>query len=1070
MKRTNPIAVLTGWLALVLAPNHTAQTIGSASASGSLQQTGAVSGRVQNIVTGKYLNKARISVKGTDQIAYTDDFGAFRLVNIPSGPVVLEVFYTDLDSQAIPLDVPAGQSINRDVGLTSVARYGPATDVVKLDSFVISSNKETDGEVIAINEKRFSPNIKEVIATESLGDILGGNVGEFMKYIPGLTAEYNEVDVAGISVRGIGGGMTSFSTDGAALVTANGNATRSVDLRSMAINNISRIEVTKVPTPSTPADSLAGSVNMISKSAFDRSGAQFRYGLSLLGNSENLTFGKQPYSNGDRNVRVLRPGIDFEYTLPVGKNFGVVATGMHSEKFSEQHISRMTYDSGGTATGASLSRPYLQNHFLLDGPRLETRTIFSLKADWRVTPNSVVSLGVQWNRYEITIGNNQLISSVGANGMPTTPGGTPLSFGEDFVSGATGRGSVQMVSTGVHPVERTTSPTLSYRFDDGKWRLEMGINRTDSTRVRDDMKYGSFGTLNAALISPVRVTFADIKRDHPGSIRAFDVNNREVDIRDIRNYGITAATDGSSFTRDAVINAGNFNLRRRFNIFAFPTALQIGGLRRIQTLDVELKTRTFSHNGPDGALATVENAAPYRAQIYVNQDAAYGFGRNLPWISAARALGAFQENPILFSQTPAQIVNQENSRLTNSEYLKETVSAYYLQAEATLLHDRLKVLTGVRFEKTTDEGQGSLSTPNAVFVRQADGSFAKDAAGNRIRKPGVGAAGSLEELRLVLQERGYHATRSYDGYYPSLHLTYNIKENFLMRAAYARTYGRPDFADIIPRTIVNEGDLNETEFADPTVVRGTLTVRNTGLKPWTADNYDLSLEYYTDKGGIFSAGVFLKEIKDFFGNAVKIATLEDLQEVGLEPQYVGWRLSTKFNSGDARITGLEFNLRHSLRELGQWGRFFTLFANGTKLKLQGNSQASFTSFIPESANWGVSFNQKRFTVMAKWNYRGLDKRSALPAFGPDGYEYIKARTKLDLNVAYQLTSRLSLVSSANNILNEPHTFLRYGKDTPAYARKYYMSEYGVLFSVGLKGNFLRNGWQCANREALASMR
>ncbi len=54
------------------------------------------------------------------------------------------------------------------------------------------------------------------------------------------------------------------------------STSRTVDIRSMALNDISRIELTKVPTPSTPADSLAGSVNLISKSAFERSGHLLR--------------------------------------------------------------------------------------------------------------------------------------------------------------------------------------------------------------------------------------------------------------------------------------------------------------------------------------------------------------------------------------------------------------------------------------------------------------------------------------------------------------------------------------------------------------------------------------------------------------------------------------------------------------------------------------------------------------------------------------------------------------------------------------------------------------------------
>ncbi|MSU50858.1 MAG: hypothetical protein EXS37_17515 [Opitutus sp.] len=1038
MNRKNPIATLAAYLGLALLPAHAAQTANA-------EMTGVVSGRVQNAATGKYLSKARVSVKGTDLVTYSDTLGAYSLDRVPGGPAVLEVFYTDLDPQAIPLDILAGQSIRRDVDLTSVARYGHATGVVKLDSYVVASNKETDGEAIAINEKRFSGNIKEVISTDALGDILGGNAGEFMKYIPGLTVEQG-ADVTGVSVRGIGSDMTTISTDGAELATANNLANRGVDLRSMTINNISRIEVTKVPTPATPADSLAGSINMVSKSAFDRSIAQFRFGLSLLGNSEDLTFGKRPYNNLDRKVRVLRPGMDFEFSVPMGKNFGIVATGMSTVRFTEQHMSQMNYNTGGTSTGASLSRPYLQSHLLYDGPRLEERTILSFKADWRVTPNSVLSVATQWNLYDIIIGINQWTTNVGTIGTPTPVGGVAMSFGEDFVRGATGRGTVNVVNTGNHATERTKSPKLSYRFDDGRWRLETGFNRTASRRFRADTAHGSWGNLTATLIAPVRVTFSDIHSDYPGAIQVFDVNNREVDARDLGNYRLTTANLGSPFTRDSVVTAGNLHLRRRFDFFSFPTALQIGGSHRRQTLDSQVQNGVYNYVG-------TESAAPYRSRYYGSEDAGYGFGANIPWISATKGWEAFEANPNRFTQTLAQRVAQETSRLTASEGLVETVSAYYLQAEATLLNNRLKVLTGVRYEKTTDEGLGLLSDPNAVFVRRADGSFARDAAGNRIRKPGIGAAGSLEELQVTLKERGYQATRTYDGTYPSLHLSYNVRENLVARAAYARTYGRPNFDDIIPRTIVNERDLDDAQLADPTVVRGTLTVRNTGLRPWTADNFDLSLEYYTDNGGIFSAGVFLKQIADFFGAAVKVATLADLEQVGLDAQYVGWNLSTQFNSGDARITGVEFNLRQSLRELGSWGRFFTVFANGTKLKLQGDGQASFTSFIPESANWGVSFNRKRVTVMTKWNYRGLDKRGALPAFGPDGYEYFKARTKLDLNLAYQFTPRLSLIFSSLNILNEPHTTFRYGSQTPAYARSFGPQAFGVTFSVGVKGTY-----------------
>jgi outer membrane receptor protein involved in Fe transport len=223
--------------------------------------------------------------------------------------------------------------------------------------------------------------------------------------------------------------------------------------------------------------------------------------------------------------------------------------------------------------------------------------------------------------------------------------------------------------------------------------------------------------------------------------------------------------------------------------------------------------------------------------------------------------------------------------------------------------------------------------------------------------------------------------------------------------------------------------------------------------PWTADNFDLSAEYYTDNGGLITAGIFLKELRNFFGDSSRRATPELLAELGLPDRYVDWNINSKFNSGDARITGAEINIRQNLRVLGKWGSYFTLFANGTKLELDGNPGASFSSFIPKSANWGFTFAPKRVTVTARWNYRGLDKRLPQAAYGPNGYEYIEARTVLDVNASYQFTRDLSFVASATNIFNRPFRFLRYGDLTPSYAKLYAEQEYGIQMAVGLRGTF-----------------
>lgn len=1010
------------------------------------RQSGAIVGRVQNQVTGRYLNNARVSVKGTKLVALTDQFGKFSLPGVPAGSQVLQVFYTNMDVKEIVVAVEAGETLQQDVALTSSDRYGT---VVKLDPFKVAENREMDAEALAINEQRFAPNLKNVIAADALGDVFGSAAGDFMKFLPGIAAEYNNAEVEAVNIRGIGGGLTNVSADGAPIVSGrNAGASRQVDMRTMALNNVSRLEVEKVPTPATPADSLGGSVNFISKSAFERTSAELRVGVSLSGNTRELSLSKSPHGFIDERRRKVQPGFDFTYTLPVTPNFGIVLAGVQSNNYHYQDITTHLWQNSGAGTGATTSNPYYRRFQVLDFPRFTSKEQYSLKADWRVTPNSVLSVTGRWsaNVFAESGGSNTLLDA-GANGNPNPASGQRLSYGPNFTNGATGRATVTLNGLLQNSVDESIFTGLGYRFDNGTWKIDSSFNYSSSVLVLGPQEGTPFyfANVSARLISPSRLTLSGFGGDRIGSMRAFANNNAEIDLYNIDNYEMFQANTDERTSRLASRYA-KVDIARRIERFSFPTELQFGAAFREQTQDIIRGRAVYNFTGTD------PSPRPYLYKVFADDSSFLGL-RPFPGLSSAGAYAEFAKNPSILTQTTAQVVATEEYSLDRSQFAKEKVAAYYLQGKVRLLDNRLQVLTGVRFEKTDVSGQGLLNDPDAVWVRNANGTFARNAQGARIRKAEAGAVNSLQQLRLVKKERGYSASSSYDGYYPSLHLTYNIKDNFQARLAYARSYGRPDFPDIIPSALVNEFDVDAGDAGDPNAPQGNITVTNTGLKPWTANNYDFSLEYYTDKGGLFSAGVFRKDITDFFGDLVKIATPGDLQALGLDQRYVGWNLRSKFNSGDARITGIELNARHSLRGLGNWGRFFTVFANATKLRLVGNPYASFRSFIPETANFGFNFNYQRLTVQPRFNYRGRNKLLPQAAFGPDGFEYIHARRIVDLSIDYQLTKRFSLNFAAANIFNDILRNDRYGSDTPAYARYFRYGDYGTKFSLGVRGEF-----------------
>jgi iron complex outermembrane receptor protein len=1041
MKPKTLITVLSGWLALASSPAQSAHA--AAGSTSTAQASASISGRVQNVGTGQFLNNARVTVRGTGLEVFTDQTGVYRLPQVPAGKVVLEVFYTGLDTKSIPLDLVAGQPAVKDFDLTSATRYGEG-GVLKLDAFTVATERDTDAHSIAINEQRFAPNLKNVVSADAFGDVTDGNVGEFLKFLPGISSA-TDSDSAGtvttVSIRGFGDNTTRVSSDGAQIANTGGNngTGREFYFSQLTTNNVARVEVTKSPTPANPADTLSGSVNVVSKSAFERKEAEFNYSLSLSASSRSLHLSRQPVA-GDRMIYNILPGVTFDYTLPVNRSFGIVVTGQSMDRYVDSMANTRTY-STAAAAGASNRNPFLQDIRFNEGPRLSNRRSLGIRADWRVMTNAVLTFGVQTSSYLNERSTVNTVINASATATPAVAGGKPLTFGPDFTSGATGRGSLTMLSAADFQMpNRTQAGNLQYRFDNGHWMVDARADYSRAIGAYRDSNASPprFRNMNVTFAVPIRVEFRDMGGVGPRSIRLFDNNEREVSMFDIGNYRLSTATQNNRDYSDEFAGA-KFDVRRRLQLFAFPVAVQAGGSTRTQTRDVRHYQRVWNYNGPADLTYLTHT------RFGTKDDARF---RDFPWLSVAKAWSAFEADPRLFTQTPAQVVASKSLELTNSQYLEESVDAFYAQAEIQPFK-RLSVLAGVRREETTVDALGPLIDPTAVWVRTADGSYARSANGARIRKSEAGAVGSLEELLLVRKERGFRGNRNYTGYYPSVHATYTIGQNLIARASFAETYGRPDFNEIIPNTTINELDANN----DPNLLDGRISIRNPGLKPWSAKNYDVSLEYYTSQGGLFSIGVFRKNVDGFFFDSTRLATAQDLGELGLDPQYLGWEIVTRANGGASRTDGIEFNLQHSLQALGAWGRPFHAFVNGTKLKLYGEQRANFAGFTPESLNWGINFNHRRFKVVARWNYVGERFRALVAALGPNGAQYNPRRTTMDLNLDFRLRPRLSVFANFNNVFGATDSLVRYGDDTPAYARRTQDIDSGTLLTVGVKGSF-----------------
>lgn len=1021
-------------LGLAVALGSAGTTVAAEAAAASAPATaGTVVGRVQNQLTGNFLNNARVSVIGTNIEVFSNQFGEYTINDAPSGDIKIKVFFTGLEQQTVDVFVPEGQVVLQDFSLKTI---GQEEDVIALDEFVVASNRETNAAAIAQQEQRFSANIKSVVDSGAFGDVTEGNVGEFVKYLPGVSVDYVAADVRTMSVRGFSDNFTTIAVDGGRMASASsGNAQRSFEFEQVSLNNISRAEIVKVPRPEDPADSLGGAVNLISKSAFERDRAQLKYKAYLSINSEDTNILQKTPGPQDQNSHKALPGFDFDYTLPLSKKFGIVVTGLSSNQFNEQHRAQPRWNFA--QAGATVANPYLDQYQLQDGPKNTWRQSASVRADWKVAPNHLLSATLSWGHYQSAFGNRNVTWNIGTTSVPSTTTGVALTWDPTATNGATGRGSVNMGTSFRDKLGNVLSGNLKYTFTGRDWNVEAGVNKSRSKSWYRDTANGHFDQISLTMLNVSRVQFGGYNNLYPQSITVLNAAGTALDSHLLSNYRLdTVNTRPVDGTDEFLTIYGS--VKRELNL-SFPASIKIGAEQRKQQRDMRRRQESWRYVGVDKVAASADDVATFSLDNAYATENPYWGQTPIQWASPFVIKSLFDTNPELFDQGITNLNAATQFRLRNSQYLEEKVTSAYVQADARFLSNRLRVVTGVRYEKTEDSGLGAL-TPAWDSTTPKDRYYI------------------FTWMQNNWKERGKSVEGSYDGFYPSLHLSFNITDDLVARAAYARTYGRPDFGTIVPSVRVNDSIAAEDDDVGAINPR-TIIANNPALKPWTADNIDLGLAYYIPKGGEISVGAFQKDLTDFWVTGTRPVTQADLDALQLPDEYLtqGFQITTTDNGGDAKIKGFEFNYQQPLKFLPWYFKNLNFSANGTRLFLSGPKGADFQRFISETANVALTYSKSPVTLMMKLNYRGRQRLTAQTGgnFGAANgfYQYYSPRLNLDINAEYMLSKKFSLFLNARNVTNVSQDLVVENGLNPSYSNSNRIEEYGVQWAVGVKGQF-----------------
>ena len=306
---------------------------------------------------------------------------------------------------------------------------------------------------------------------------------------------------------------------------------------------------------------------------------------------------------------------------------------------------------------------------------------------------------------------------------------------------------------------------------------------------------------------------------------------------------------------------------------------------------------------------------------------------------------------------------------------------------------------------------------------------------------------------------------------PAFNINFNVVDNVNLRFSASKVMTRPKLTDIAPKNKLNLFNENAWEI-DPEAYEDSPTKVATGkagnvdLKPYTAIQYDTTLEWYTENGGAYYASVFYKDVSDYIVNQnVNPESLQipedpegyfasngiDLAELIANSEF---DIIMPVNFSDGVIQGIEIGLNQTLDFLPWPG--FGVQANYSYVdskfdKNVGGEGVGFPGSSTNSANFTGYYENKGFSVRVAYAWRD-DYLRTLGTPGSDRNSDIKFNEgfgNLSFNMSYRIIKGVQVRFSAANILDAD--LRSYVANSPEVVSDY--TTRGRNYTLGLSLNF-----------------
>lgn len=1036
-----PLALLTLLSVLAVA----LPSVSFAQAAG----TGTITGRVMNAGTGDYLRNAVVSVVGTNLATLAEAGGNYRLLNVPAGDVRLRVEFTSLNTVEETVTVAPGASVTKDFSLTG-SQYDK--DLVMLDRYVVAGERE--GNAKALMEQRTAVNMKTVIASDAFGDVSEGNVGEFMKRMPGISIDYVESDARQIRIRGMNPKYAQILMDGAPIASAGSSSIstgRAFELEQLSISSIESIEMSKTPTPDQNASAVAGVVNLRSKGAFDSKGRRIDLKTGFAVNSYSM-FEKSP-GPADKESYKIQPNFSLTYAdVLISNKLGIQMGVNLSKTFAEQKAETVAYRWDLDGTNNDTEVPLITGFGFRDSPKMSTRKNYNLRLDFKLNPDAWFYTRVDYNTYEgrffsrdISVNLASTTAGQGTINSTATNSGSTVSPVDPNVPYSYNSQTSQLASTNIANTSfnagggatnkhgATFTWTTYGEYTMGALKVDAQGQFSRATNWYSDVPYGFLWAMGTRNLTGTQLRF---DRNGPEDMAVKFTQLSGPNWTDLGNYRVNTVLSNDRASDDEKYS-GQINFKYPVE-WKIPVNLKWGFAVNEAARNVYLRQNNQSYTfvGADHTANTADDAAmpfaePYYRMSFDNGSSADANLTNLDRWALARA---FTDHPDWFTgPTQAQLLQ---TRLTNTWNLHEQINAGYFQSIFKL--NKLTIAPGLRYEFTRTRGKGPSDIGNAA---------AQVLLGNpRSTAAPTAAAASYDYVLARYGSGRSSGGTTYGDLFKYLHLTYSISDNLMVRASFHDSITRPDLANIFFSYSVT----NDT--ADPR----TANVNNPELKPEYSRSLNLDLEYYFGQGGYFIVGAFRTDIKDLQRRR-NFDTDDEGRIEGFDlilPQLAStgadrWRVSLWDNVDNSHNQGFEANYLHPLTFLPGPFKNLTVFANHTHLVY--DKWSNYLNSPKDISNAGMSYKYAKFNARLGVNRTGYfltGTRANSGSVNAGIASYQRQRTMFDASVGYDITKTFSAFANGRNIFNEPlRTYQLSGKVLNREAK------FGALWEAGIKGRF-----------------